>query len=69
MFVHRYTGEHTPQWVKQNPAPLHFKDDADWLNNTYFEITKKGELSRKVNSCESTPTWPNNPELRKGVPR
>lgn len=74
-FVHRFTGEHKPQWAFKpfkNEAlgletyPVQFKDDADWLAHTYFEITKQGELNNRTRYCESHPTWPNNPELRKG---
>jgi len=65
-FVHRFTGEHRPEWTKKNPScAMQFLDDADWLSHTYFEITKQGELSKKAHYCESHPTWPNNPELRK----
>ena len=74
LFVHRFTGEHKPQWAYKpfkNEAlqltsyPVQFADDADWLAHTYFEVTKQGELSNKTHYCESSPTWPNNPELRK----
>jgi len=63
-FVHRYTGEHSPEWIKlprANGVPylLQFKDDADWLASTFFWITAKGNLAKRPNSCESTPTWPN----------
>lgn len=62
-FVHRFTRQHRPQWAKANPkyAP-HFADDADWLAHTYFEITKQGEFDRRVNHCESHPTWPDGKE-------
>ena len=68
-FVYRYTGEHKPAWANKEwkdgkPYPLQFKDDADWLAHTYFEVTVKGELSKLNAYCESSPTWPNNPELR-----
>jgi hypothetical protein len=68
-YVHRYTGEHKPQWAGREwkdgkPYPLHFKDDNDWLANTEFEVTKAGELNQKFHQCVSSPTWPNNPELR-----
>lgn len=64
-YVHRYTGEHKPQWVKDDSTPVQFKDDEDWLRNTTFKVTNKGTLSRRHNFCESSPTWPNNPELRR----
>lgn len=65
-FVYRYTGEHKPTWVKGPETPVQFKDDRDWLANTLFWITKKGELANRPKCCESYPTWPLNPELRKG---
>lgn len=65
-FVHRYTGEHKPIWAREPNTPVQFKDDSDWLAHTWFWITKKGELARSHKHCESYPTWPYNPELRKG---
>lgn len=69
-FVHRFTGEHRPQWATKprpdgSPYPVQFRDDADWLANTRFTIRKDGELARNVRCCYSTPTWPFNPELRR----
>lgn len=64
-FVHRFTKDHVPHWSKSNPAcPVQFASDADWLEHTDFTITKQGELHRGVRYCHSTPTWPDNPELR-----
>lgn len=67
-FVHRSTGDH--QQGAALDYPLQFASDAEWLANTLFWITAAGLLSRRARFCESTPTWPNNPELRKakGVP-
>ena len=65
-FVHRYTGEHKPAWVKGPETPVQFKDDMDWLANTWFWVAKKGELANRPGYCVSHPTWPLNPELRKG---
>lgn len=71
MYVHRYTGEHTPKWVVRQeqrdgvPVPLHFKDDLDWLVHTWFWVTVAGELARNRPYCRSYPTWPHHPELRK----
>jgi hypothetical protein len=62
-YQHRHTGDH---WGKLD-GPLQFRDDQDWLLNTYFRVTKKFRLDHRVNSCESHPTWPDNPELRKGT--
>jgi hypothetical protein len=69
-FVHRYTGEHRPQWAanpwKANqPYPVQFKDDSEWLSNTKFAVKRDGRLDTRVKCCVSTPTWPFNPELRK----
>jgi len=60
VFRHRYTGEHRPAWAMEQPytGHPHFKDDAEWLNNTTFAITKSGKLSMRHNHCESTPTFP-----------
>jgi len=69
LFVYRFTGDHTPNWVTMARAggkeyPLQFANDADWLANTRFGVKKDGTLSKRVRYCESRPTWPNNPELR-----
>lgn len=69
-FVHRYTGNHRPAWSRAEwkdgkEYPLQFADDADWLANTRFAVTKSGKLHRGVRHCESNPTWPNSPELRR----
>lgn len=68
-FVHRYTGDNKPKWARKEwkdgkPYPLQFKDDADWLAHTIFRTNRDGSLHARA-SCESSPTWPNNPELRK----
>ena len=69
-YVHRFTGEHRPAWAHKpwkdgKPYPVQFADDADWLAHTRFAVRGNGRLDRRVNRCESSPTWPNNPELRK----
>lgn len=70
-FVHRYTGQHKPDWAREpwkpdgTPYPVQFANDADWLANTLFHATKAGLLDQRYRDCMSTPTWPNNPELRK----
>jgi hypothetical protein len=66
-FLHRYTGQHRPKWSftprpDGTTYPVQFKDDADWLANTVFRVTLRGKLHHE---CQSYPTWPNNPELRK----
>ena len=69
-FIYRYTGDHKPKWMTRNrpdgtPYPLQFVDDDEWLSNTWFHVRKDGELDKRHRDCESHPTWPNNPELRK----
>lgn len=71
-FVHRFTGEYKPEWTRRlrpdgSAYPLQFKDDKEWLANTFFHVTVRGEISRRNHYCESRPTWPNNPELRKAA--
>ena len=68
-FVNRFTGQHRPQWVNEpmpdgSAYPVQFRDDADWLANTRFYVTKNGRLDKRTTACQSSPTWPNNPELR-----
>lgn len=69
-YVHRFTGDHTPEWATRprpdgTAYPLQFANDADWLAHTEFATTADGKLDRRYADCHSTPTWPNNPELRK----
>jgi hypothetical protein len=68
-FVHRFTGDHHPLWARAKRPdgtdyPLQFKDDADWLAHTTFAVKADGTLHNGVKTCNSAPTWPNNPELR-----
>ena len=70
LFVHRFTGDHKPAWANEpwedgKAYPLQFKDDADWLANTLFAINKNGTLSKRARFCQSSPTWPNDPGLRR----
>lgn len=59
-YVHRFTGDHKPQWVKDEAkTPLQFIDDRDWLAHTRFAVTKRGALHGSIHHCESSPTWPN----------
>jgi len=49
-YVARYTGDHKPQWARQpmpngNAYPVQFADDAEWLANTQFWVTKTGRLA------------------------
>lgn len=66
-YVHRYTMDHAPRWVRDAEVsyPVQFASDQDWLANTSFHVTKEGYLDERYAYCESNPTWPNNPELRK----
>ncbi len=69
-YIHRFTGDHRPAWAKDrrpdgSPYPVQFKDDAEWLANTWFIVRNDGELPRCYRDCQSNPTWPNNPELRR----
>ena len=67
-FVHRFTGQHRPAWANRPDSrtyPVQFVDDEDWLAHTRFTVTKSGKLDGRFGYCESSPTWPLNPELRK----
>lgn len=72
-FVHRYTGNHVPNWVRGKewkdgkPYPLQFANDDDWLRNTWFKVRLDGRLHGNGRYCFSRPTWPQNPELRKAL--
>lgn len=57
-YCHRYTRDYIPSWTKQGNYPMQFESDQDWLNNTLFQVTKTGKLSKGSISCYSTPTWP-----------
>ena len=68
-FVYRFTKNHKPEWANKpwkdgKPYPVQFASDTDWLANTRFHVTEKNELDNRVDSCQSSPTWPDNPELR-----
>jgi len=75
-YCHRFTGEHRPNWVRlkmdsecgpvlKKQYPIQFENDSEWLENTLFTVKKNNRLDMRVKRCVSTPTWPNNPELRK----
>lgn len=73
-YVHRYTGDHKPQWAMKprpngKPYAVQFSDDADWLEHSYFKVRGNGDLDKRHKSCVSFPTWPLNPEHRKSLPR
>jgi hypothetical protein len=61
-FGYRSTGNHN-RWLSYG-CRLQFRDDAEWLAKTKFWIRADGGLARNRHYCESSPTWPNNPELR-----
>jgi hypothetical protein len=54
-FVHRHTGEHTPDWVRRSDdhhTPTH-KTDKDWVHDHAFHFNKKtGRLSGKHKYAE-----------------
>jgi hypothetical protein len=68
-YVHRFTRDHKPKWAADEwkdgkPYPVQFASDADWLANSWFAVRKDGRLDERKHSCYSSPTWPENPELR-----
>lgn len=64
-YIHRFTGDHRPNWVTdETVTPVQFANDRDWLEHTFFWVTKHGRLANNHKYCESRPTWPHNPELR-----
>lgn len=70
-FVHRYTREHVPAWARRElwvgdePYPVQFDSDAEWLAHTRFAVRSDGRLDRRVHSCHSEPTFPDHPHLRR----
>jgi hypothetical protein len=69
-YVHRFTRDHKPKWANKpwkdgKPYPVQFASDQDWLENTVFFVRDNGRLDQRYKRCESTSTWPDNPELRK----
>lgn len=69
-YVHRFTKDHKPGWAAKprpygNPYPVQFASDADWLAHTLFHVTSGGNLDGRFGDCQSSPTWPDNPELRR----
>lgn len=54
-FIYRLTREN-PYGLSVQPGikPL-FETDKQWLASTFFEITKKGKLSKRSRYCESKP--------------
>lgn len=66
-YIHRYTGEHHPAWVvgELNAKPQ-YPTDAEWLQHTFFAVTKDYKLDRRVRHCRSHDGWS---ELAKDLPR
>jgi hypothetical protein len=72
-YVYRFTGEHTPNWVRSAWAsgqvyPVQFRDDNDWLAHTLFWVKEDNTLGTKNVDCESTPTWPHGDKMTKRTP-
>ena len=67
-FVHRYTGNHVPEWTRKaapngNFYAPQYKDDKEWLAKTSFPVeAKRGVMqiaSGKDVYCQSnTPSFP-----------
>ena len=61
-YVHRYTGEHVPDWACR-PAPNgkfyapQFRDDRDWYDHTRF-YGEEGHCGRKSDCFTTEQTWP-----------
>lgn len=69
-YVHRFTKTHRPAWAERSrndgtAYPVQFADDAEWLKNTLFAVKSDGSLDARFKHVVSTPTWPDNPELRR----
>lgn len=67
-FIHRFTKEHIPAWAQVQlndgvPFEVQFDSDKDWLEHTYFMVTKDGKLDKRSTSCFSSPTWPDREEV------
>jgi hypothetical protein len=73
-FVHRFTRDHIPDWATRDVPekfgkryPVQFASDSEWLEKTRFAVKKGGTLDERCHECQSNPTWPDNPEFRKGA--
>jgi hypothetical protein len=60
----RFTCDRVPSWALE-PAPNgkyyapHYRDDQEWLANTWFTVNDDGKLSKSVVLCESkAASWP-----------
>lgn len=63
-FIFRST-KNTPYPKYVGAGPIQFASDQEWLAHTRFYVTQTGKLDKRRKFCESYPTWPDNPELRK----
>ncbi len=68
-YVHRHTANNRPAWARLkrpdgSEYPAQFADDSDWLAHTEFKVKHNGRLDMRTRFCSSSPTWPENPELR-----
>jgi hypothetical protein len=69
LFVHRFTMEHIPQWVRDRPTPRHsggtadwfyapqYRSDQEWYDNTKF-FGEPGHIGTSRECCSSNATWP-----------
>jgi hypothetical protein len=61
-FCMRFTKDHIPAWgLIRGPKGFYkpqFASDVEWLENTFFWITKSGRIADRPKFCESRPTWP-----------
>lgn len=55
LFVYRSTGDNIGGRLPN--SSLQFRNDEEWLANTFFSITSHGTFARG-RGCFSTPTWP-----------
>ncbi len=71
LYCHRFTKDHKPRWSYEprpdgNPCMVHFKDDQEWLANTWFPVNNDGIISERKGAghCYSMPTWPEGRDRR-----
>lgn len=63
VFVFRFTGDNVPKWASGSRPDgskymVQFKDDREWLEETWFAVNRDGKYNQKYNSCASRPTFP-----------
>lgn len=64
LFMYRCTRDHAPVLVGGRSGELQFDSDEDWLAHTKFAVSVNGtKLDGRVNSCCSSPTWPDRDPL------